>query len=246
MARRIFSFIMMSLAPLVLITLPLFVSVSLAQQPTGSQTLETSYLTMQLPQHWNCSLKAGEWVCHDQRQPKVRTAMIVVSAKEAAPEDNLEAYRRFLKQPRRRTLPSGKSMASQVLESGEKVIRGQTWIEGIHLSSELDNYYTHYLATTAGPLAILVSLSAYKGHAAAFKPVFDQAISSLHIKPNPVVSPASIPAPTPVVGTEPRPTLDDIPSEGLLSQGGRVNSLIVLVSLGLVILALVYYFRRRR
>jgi hypothetical protein len=58
----------------------------------------------------------------------------------------------------------------------------QQWVEGLHLGSEVRDFYSLYLATKSQNLSILVSLSADKSKARKYNNVFARVVKSLRLK----------------------------------------------------------------
>ena len=75
-------------------------------------------------------------------------------------------------------------MPSQVMSAAEQNLGGQRWIRAQHLGSEVQEYYTLYLATVKDSLAILVSFSSEKGRYTVYNPIFDKAIRTIKIVAN--------------------------------------------------------------
>jgi hypothetical protein len=71
-----------------------------------------------------------------------------------------------------------------VMGAQEQVLGGQRWVRAQHLGSEVQEYYTLYLATVKDSLAILVSFSAEKGRYTVYNPIFDRAIKTIRIVAN--------------------------------------------------------------
>ncbi|MCB0356226.1 MAG: LPXTG cell wall anchor domain-containing protein, partial [Bdellovibrionales bacterium] len=60
-------------------------------------------------------------------------------------------------------------------------INGQPWIDGLHINSEVENYYSRYLATTKGNIAVLITFSGHKQHYTKYSADFYKAIQSLRV-----------------------------------------------------------------
>ena len=76
-----------------------------------------------------------------------------------------------------------------------RALGGQNWVQSQHLGSEIQDYYTLYLATVKDRLAILISFSADKAHYAKYNPIFDKAIRTFKIVANQQLLFPKIPAP---------------------------------------------------
>lgn len=147
----------------------------------NAKTFKNSYLTFELPDNWSCQQEGTEWICSPLDSVIARDALIILSAKEAGPEDSFASYQTYLSQPR--LLQNSKNIPkpSRVIHSKTRNINDQQWVEGLHLNSEIEGFYTLYLATVKQGLAVLVSLSAEKNKAAQFNSVFSSAVKSIRL-----------------------------------------------------------------
>lgn len=155
--------------------------VSLFSISVNAKTFKNSYLTFELPDSWSCQQEGTEWICSPVDSVVARDALIILSAKEAGPEDSFASYQSYLSQPR--LLQNSKNIPkpSKVIHSKTRNINEQQWIEGLHLNSEIEGFYTLYLATVKQGLAVLVSLSAEKNKASQFNSAFSSAVKSIRL-----------------------------------------------------------------
>ncbi|MEZ4871554.1 MAG: hypothetical protein R2827_04760 [Bdellovibrionales bacterium] len=58
-------------------------------------------------------------------------------------------------------------MQSKIRYVKKYSLNGKEWVDSLHESSEVEGYYTRYVATVSGGLGILVTFSAHKKHYAA-------------------------------------------------------------------------------
>jgi hypothetical protein len=140
-----------------------------------------SYVSFQLPDNWQCRLEVTEWICTSRYNEKSREAIIVLTAKEIGPADKLNIYESHLKQPKPGKLKNGQPALSQVLQVKKQMINNHPWIDGLHLSSEVQYYYTRYLATVKPPVAVLVTFSAHRKMYTKYSSDFMKAIQSLRV-----------------------------------------------------------------
>jgi hypothetical protein len=145
-----------------------------------AKVFRNSYVSFELPDRWNCTLEQTEYVCRSTVADGVQrqAATIILTAKEVGPQDSLTAYEAHLKVARQITSREGQPLQSQVPQAQ---INGQTWIDGMHLNSEIPNYFTRYLATTKDRIAVLVTFSAHQAHYSRFSSDFFRAIQSLRV-----------------------------------------------------------------
>jgi hypothetical protein len=162
---------------------PLLVLLTFASV-ANAKTFKNSYVSFEVPDNWSCLQEGVAWTCTPQNAVEAKEAVIVLAAKVAGPEDNLTNFLNFLKQPKKITTKVGTPMPSTVMAAQEQVLGGQRWIRAQHLGSEVQEYYTLYLATVKDSLAILVSFSSEKGRYTVYNPIFDKAIKTIRIVAN--------------------------------------------------------------
>lgn len=154
----------------------------LAPLSTEAKTFRNAYVSFDLAERWDCTLEQTEWVCRtgggtgDNRE-----AIIILTAKEVGPSDSLTAYEAHLKTPRSIFSRTGQPVQSQILKVEQRNINQHPWVDGMHLASEVPNYFTRYLATTKDKIAVLVTFSAHKAHYSKYSTDFYRAIESLRV-----------------------------------------------------------------
>ena len=159
----------------------LFLLILLSSLNSQAKLFQNSYISFELPQNWNCILKHTEWVCHDKHAKKKNRAVIILTAKEAGPSDSIALYTTHIKTPKFLALKSGKAHRSKVYKVKKWKISGNTWVDGLHYQSEVQSFYTRYLATVKNKLGILVTFSAHKQHYTKYTSDFMRAIKSLKV-----------------------------------------------------------------
>lgn len=146
-----------------------------------AKNFRNAYISFELPDNWNCHLEDTEWICRSQDKVAARQAIIILTAKEVGPTDQLSQYENYLKQPKGIANSKGAPITSKVKHVKQNQINGTVWIDALHLSSEVAGYYTRYLATTKGKIAILVTFSAHQRFYTNYTHQFFKAISSLQV-----------------------------------------------------------------
>jgi hypothetical protein len=146
-----------------------------------AKTFQNSYVSFDVPDNWNCLQEGVAWTCSPTNPVEMKEAVIVLAAKVAGPEDNLLNFETFLRQPKKITTKVGTPMPSQVMYAQKRKLAGTDWVQAQHLGSEIQEYYTLYLATVKEQLAILVSFSAERNRYQVYNPIFDKAIKTLKI-----------------------------------------------------------------
>jgi hypothetical protein len=159
----------------------LILAVTTLLPSTGeAKVFRNAYVSFELPEKWNCTLEQTEWVCRTN-DPGLAEAAIILTAKETGPQDALPGYESFLKKPRMIMTHMGQSLPSTVYKVEQRSINNQPWIDGMHFGSEVQDYYTRYLATTKDKIAVLVTFSAHKTHYSKYSNDFFKAVESLTI-----------------------------------------------------------------
>lgn len=163
---------------LLLLTLILLLSPHAAD----AKLFKNVYVSFELPDAWDCALEGTEWVCRNNKNPQAaREAIIILTAKEAGPVDNANAYFAHLSAVRTLTGANGTPSQSKILQVKTRVISNHPWVDAMHLGSEISNYYSRYLATTKDALGILVTLSAHRLHYKKYANDFYRAVESLKV-----------------------------------------------------------------
>lgn len=140
-----------------------------------------SYISFELPPAWKCKPDATDWICTNTYSRAAKEAIIVFTAKEAGPADTLQNYEDHLKIAKSLPKQTGGFSTSTVEVVTQRMINGQPWIDGMQLGSEVNQYYTRYLATTKDNIAILVTFSAQKDYYTKYSADFINAIGSLRV-----------------------------------------------------------------
>jgi hypothetical protein len=147
-----------------------------------AKVFRNAYISFELPPSWNCSLEQTEWVCRSESSKESKEAIIILTAKEVGPTDSLQLYESHLNSPIALNLKTGGTSESKIVYKAKTVqINDQTWIDGLHMSSEVSNYFTRYLATLKGRIAVLVTFSAHKQFYTKYSQDFFKAVMSLRV-----------------------------------------------------------------
>ncbi len=147
-----------------------------------AKQFKNAYISFEIPERWECQLEATEWVCRSKETNESKEAIIILTAKEVGPSDSLSIYEGHLKAPIAATLKTGGTVQSMVVTAPQqKQINNLIWIDGFHLSSEIQNYYTRYLATIKEKIAVLVTFSAHKDYYSKYATDLFNAINSLNV-----------------------------------------------------------------
>jgi len=147
-----------------------------------AKVFRNSYLSFEMPDTWDCKLETTEWVCRATLDKESKEAIIILTAKEVGPTDSLAAYQQHLGTPQATTYKGAPSALSQVkYPPKQTMINDQVWVDGLHASSEVPNYFTRYLATIKGQIAVLFTCSAHKDYYSKYNSDFFKAVNSLRV-----------------------------------------------------------------
>ena len=159
-----------------------FIIILIFSQMASAKVFRNAYISFEMPDSWNCQLEQTEWVCRSTDAKETREAIIILTAKEVGPTDNFGLYENHLNNPISATTKTGAQLTSKVVYKSKQVqVNSQTWIDGLHISSEVNNYYTRYLATIKDKIAVLVTFSAHKDFYTKYSQDFFKSISSMRI-----------------------------------------------------------------
>lgn len=147
-----------------------------------AKPFRNAYISFELPPTWNCNLEQTEWVCRSESSKESKEAIIILTAKEVGPTDSFQLYEGHLNAPITMNLKTGGTSESKIVYKSKTVqINDQPWIDGLHMGSEVPNYFTRYLATIKGKIAVLVTFSAHKQFYTKYSNDFFKAVMSLRV-----------------------------------------------------------------
>ena len=167
-------------------------------QKTQAKAFRNSYVSFELPPQWQCYTENTVWLCRhavskkcmdqksstkacqDQKKKK-KEAIIILTAKERGPKDSFPLYLTHLQTPSPHVTSTGKNYKSKIIHAKNVKIQKHKWVDGMHLGGEVPHYYTRYLATIKGNIAILVTFSAHKLFYTKYSSQFFNAIKSLRV-----------------------------------------------------------------
>lgn len=154
----------------------------LAPTLVQAKVFRNAYIAFEMPDDWNCNLEQTEWVCRSTKEPDLKEAIIILTAKEVGPTDSFPLYETHLNSPISAPTVAAQATKSKLIYKAKAVqINNQKWLDGLHLSSEVPNYFTRYLATIKGRIAVLVTFSAHQRYYSKYSTMFHNAIMSMNI-----------------------------------------------------------------
>jgi hypothetical protein len=154
----------------------------LSTQNASAKVFKNAYISFELPNAWQCKLEQTEWVCRSEDSRESKEAIIILTAKEVGPSDSIQLYEQHLNNPIKLRVPSPYGNESKVTYKAQsKKINEQDWLDGLHLGSEVPNYYTRYLATIKEQIAVLITFSAHKDFYPKYSQEFLKAVQTLRV-----------------------------------------------------------------
>lgn len=172
---------------------------------SSNETFRTDYLEFQIPKGWSCKLDNTAWVCRYALPKKCykskdksclsarklySQAIMVFTAKQTGPKDSIRNYYRKLKQPMSLLDEKKTKLSSKVIHTKKPTIKRQSWVDSLHVGSELPDYYTRYLATVKSNIAVIVTFSSHKKLYAKYSKTFFEVMKTLRVKATVVKNPA--------------------------------------------------------
>lgn len=150
-------------------------AVSTALITPPPKRLMTAAFEMSLADGWNCAQEGTEHVCNPPGPPP-HDSIAIIAMKYRNAADTLDAYEAHLRAPQQ---PSGSEQPSTVEKIGRRMLGGYEWVESLHSGSEIESFYTYYLATVTSHVGILVTLSASKERFDALRSDIEEMADSL-------------------------------------------------------------------
>ncbi len=147
-----------------------------------ARSFKNAYISFEIQDNWKCKTEQSEWVCRSEDPQESKEAVIILTAKEAGIPDTFLAYNEHLSKPITLNLKTGGTMMSTItIPPREYPVGEQKWLDALHANSEVQNYYTRYLATIKDKIAILVTFSAHSKFYSKHSAHFMKTIQSLKV-----------------------------------------------------------------
>lgn len=127
---------------------------------------------------WWCERNETEDICSPNNE-KQRPAVAIITAKYRGPQDTLDAYEAHLRTPQHVDRDDPTSPLAEIRYVRRSEIAGRSWVESLHVGSEVKNYNTYYLATTTSHVGVLVTLSVHQRFEDRYIGEFNRMMQSL-------------------------------------------------------------------
>ncbi len=139
------------------------------------------FVEFELPPQWQCSLEGAEWVCQSTNDTSKRDAIIVLAAKLKGDQDSIDQYLSYLKAAKTYNSVQGKAVKSDPKYAKVVNLKGQPWVDSLHLESEIPGFFTRYFATVYQDIGVLVTYSVNKAKYQQYLPHFENMVNTLKV-----------------------------------------------------------------
>jgi LPXTG-motif cell wall-anchored protein len=146
-----------------------------------AKVFRNAYIAFEMPDEWNCTLEQTEWVCRSMKVPDMKESIIVLTAKEVGPTDSFPMYEGHLNNPISAQNQAAATQSRMIYKAKYVQVNNQQWLDGLHLGSEVPNYFTRYMATLKNKIAVLVTFSAHEKYYSKYSTMFHNAIMSMRV-----------------------------------------------------------------
>ena len=146
-----------------------------------SRTFKNNYISFEMLDTWKCQLEQTEWVCRSEDPQEAKEAVIILTAKEKGPTDTFPLYENHMNNPITSQGKSNMMTSGVVYKSVGSRINDQQWLDALHTNSEVQSYYTRYLATIKDQIAILITFSAHNKYYSKHSTNFNNTVRSLRV-----------------------------------------------------------------
>ncbi len=156
---------------------------SLFFSTTGeARTFKNAYISFEMLDTWKCNLEQTEWVCRAEDPQEAKEAVIILTAKEKGPTDSFPIYENHMNNSISTVSKTGANLTSSVVyKAQQQRYNDHIWLDGIHRNSEVQNYFTRYVATIKDQIAILVTFTVHNKFYAKHSGHFNNTIKSLRV-----------------------------------------------------------------
>ena len=174
-----------------------------------AHSLSTSFINLKEPQGWSCQKMSTEYLCRSNDTLEKKESFLVIKAKLAGRSDNLYSFYENLKQPLPVLNNTGTSALSKVYSVKQETIQGHKWVRALHLNSVTANYFTEYLVTIKGDLAIGIELNYHQSRFNKYKETMNKLVKSIQLVQNIASQQPKLTAPQPIQKNEEAPFITE-------------------------------------
>jgi hypothetical protein len=156
-------------------------AVLMFSSPALASKFANQFVEFELPPRWQCNLEGAEWVCQSADETRKRDAIIVLAAKLKGDQDSIDQYTNYLKAPKLYQSVQGRTVKSEAKYAKQLQINEHTWVDSLHLESELPGFYTRYLATVKQDIGVLVTFSINKDKYSQYQADAETMVNTLKV-----------------------------------------------------------------
>lgn len=232
----------------------LFLGFALFSSRAEAARFANQFIEFELPPKWQCVLEGAEWICQNEDPEKKREAIIILAAKLRGDQDSLDQYQKVLNEPKSFTSIQNKLVKSDRKYSKMIQLNDHSWVDALHLESEIPGYYTRYLATIKEDIGVLVTYSINKDKYALYLNDFENLVKTLRVfrksgglNAAPADSNlfANTSIPSKISETSVFPSRDQSATGGSSTQSGDGESSLLWLVLGVGVIGFIIWRRRR-
>ncbi len=144
------------------------------------EIFKNQFIQFELPENWSCHVVGTEWVCQNEKNPKIRKeAVMVFAAKVAGKLDSISKYETYLNTERNIAALDKTKLTAKSLYVRKRSIGGHKWVDSMKKNSEIPGFMTRYLATTYKGIAILFTYSVLEPRSRVYASLFSRVVDSL-------------------------------------------------------------------
>jgi hypothetical protein len=160
--------------------------VALAALAAEAKQFKTEFISMTLPENWDCVQEEIDWVCQPDNLAQRSEAIVIVVVKAAnETDDKFEIYQKILEAPRDMRDLLGNPYKAEVKYVRFKDIKEHKWIDSLQGGSEIPGFFTRYVASTKGKIAGLVTYSIAESVYPKWAPILDKMLDSIELRYDP-------------------------------------------------------------
>lgn len=146
-----------------------------------AKKFSNEFIEFQLPNGWDCRTMGTEWLCQSSDALRQQEAIIIFTSKERNEEDNINSYFKYLKKKKSYTLPNNTTQLSDPKFVKKKNVHSQTWVDSLHLASEVPGFYTRYMATVKKDRGVVLTFSVHKSKYHLYKDLIDELLGTIKV-----------------------------------------------------------------
>ncbi len=151
-------------------------------QTSWSKVFKTPFVKVDLPTNWDCKQEENDWVCQPDNLTERSEAIIIIVTKQVNEiDDTFPKYLQVLNTPRNMRDLAGNPYQSTVKFARQRDIKGQPWVDGMQLGSEVPGFFTRYTVSIKEQVAAMLTYSIGESVYPKYAQMMDQMIDSLEI-----------------------------------------------------------------